>query len=64
MPWSGRALVYVGLGDRDAAFDELERAYQDRDFLLLWLGVDPPYEPLHDDPRYVELLNRIGLPQG
>ena len=57
-----RALVHVGLGELELAFEALERAYRDRDFLLLYVGIDPPFEPLRDDPRFADLLDRIGLP--
>ena len=56
------ALIHVGLGDADAAFDALERAYEDRAFFIPFVGVDAPFEPLHADPRFAELLERVGLP--
>jgi TolB-like protein/Tfp pilus assembly protein PilF len=59
-----RALVHVGLGDTDAAFEALDQGFGDRDSQLLMLGLDPTWEPLRGDPRYVELMERIGLPRG
>ncbi len=61
---ASRALVHVGLGETDAAFEALEQAFGDRDSQLLSLGLDPTWEPLRGDPRYVELMERIGLPRG
>ena len=58
------ALVLVGLGETDAAFEALELGFQDRDSRLLYLGIDPRWEPLRGDPRYVKLMDRIGLPRG
>lgn len=55
------ALVYVALGDWNAAFEWLEQAYQSRDEWLLWLGVEPKLDPLRSDPRFQDLLRRIGL---
>ncbi|HKZ79410.1 MAG TPA: protein kinase [Pyrinomonadaceae bacterium] len=55
------ALVYVALGDRDAAFEWLEQAYQSRDEWLIWLGVEPKLDPIRSDPRFQELLRRVGL---
>jgi len=56
------AVVYVGLGDKDQAFAWMEKAYQDRSFWLIWLKVEPRFDSLRDDPRFVNLLRRIGLP--
>jgi hypothetical protein len=51
------------LGERDAAFAELERAYASREGDLAFLRVDPRYDPLRDDPRFDELVRRIGIPE-
>jgi TolB-like protein/DNA-binding winged helix-turn-helix (wHTH) protein/Tfp pilus assembly protein PilF len=53
--------IYVGLGERDEAFQWLERSYQERSNSLLWLGVDSGLEPLRGDPRFDNLLRRVGL---
>lgn len=58
------ALVHVGLGDVDAAFEALERAYALRSLRILGLALDPRWEPLRSDPRYRDLVWRIGLPAG
>lgn len=55
------AVVYTGLGDKDQTFAWLEKAFQDRTFLLIWLNVEPQFDPLRDDPRFNDLLQRIGL---
>ena len=57
------AVVYAGLGDRAQAFAWLEKAYEDRSFFLIWLKVEPRFDNLRDDSRFVELLRRVGLPQ-
>ncbi len=61
---STRALVclYAGLGERDLAFELLERAYQDHDSLLFWLCACPTSQPLRSDPRFEEMVRRIGVP--
>ncbi len=56
------ALVYSGLGDRDRAFKCLEKAYNERSDWLTYLKVDPPFDGLRSDPRFQDLLRRIGLP--
>lgn len=56
------ASVLLALGDRDAALDWLEEAYRERHPELQQVGVDPGFAPLHADPRFRDLLRRIGLP--
>ena len=55
------AEIYAGLGERDQAFAWLEKAYQERNFLMLFLKVNPRVDNLRADPRFVDLLRRIGL---
>jgi len=55
------ALIYLALGEHDQAFDWLEKAYEERAFGLMLLKVDQHYDPLRDDPRFDDLLRRIGL---
>jgi eukaryotic-like serine/threonine-protein kinase len=55
------AMGYAALGELDRAFALLERAYQARSSGLIYLHLDPGYEPLRQDPRYAELVARIGL---
>jgi serine/threonine protein kinase/Tfp pilus assembly protein PilF len=57
------ATIYVALGERDQAFAELEKAYAERDFDLSRLKVDPLFDGLRDDPRFADLVKRMGLPQ-
>lgn len=56
------ALIHIGLGDNDRAFEMLERAYQERSSALSWLKVDPRLAPLRSDPRFANLMSRVGLP--
>jgi len=55
------ALVYVGLGDHDEAFAWLEKAYNERERDMLSLKVNPVLDPLRSDPRFVDLMRRVGL---
>ncbi len=55
------ATGYAAVGDLDGAFASLERAYQSRSAGLLYLHLDPGYEPLRKDPRYADLVKRIGV---
>jgi TolB-like protein/DNA-binding winged helix-turn-helix (wHTH) protein len=53
------AYVHAGLGERDAAFAELDRAFAERSPMLAGITVDHMLEPLHDDARFADLLRRI-----
>ncbi len=55
------ALIYAGLGENDQAFDWLERAYSDRFWMMAFLKVDPRLDPLRQDPRFSDLLSRMGF---
>ena len=56
------APLYVGLGDNDKAIEALWRDYEERATpFLLWLKVFPVFDPLHSDPRFIELLRKIGV---
>jgi hypothetical protein len=55
------AVAYTGLGDKDRAFEWLNRAVDLYDFLLCYIQVVPTYDSLRDDPRYNQLLARLGL---
>jgi eukaryotic-like serine/threonine-protein kinase len=57
------ALVYAGLEDRDQAFTWLEKACEERFNRLAYVKVEAFWDPLRSDPRFAELLRRIGLPQ-
>jgi TolB-like protein/DNA-binding winged helix-turn-helix (wHTH) protein/Flp pilus assembly protein TadD len=61
VPPSAFALIHAGLGDRDAVFEWLTRAYTARDVHLIFLPVDSKWDPYRTDPRFVELLTRCGF---
>ncbi len=58
----GVALVYAGIGDSDAAFTWLDKAFAERSNWLVWLRLDPRFEALRSDPRFIELLGRMKFP--
>jgi TolB-like protein/class 3 adenylate cyclase/cytochrome c-type biogenesis protein CcmH/NrfG len=55
------AAVYGALGDRDEAFRQLERAFEERSAGLIYLHLDPMYDSLREDPRFGVLVEKIGL---
>lgn len=55
------ARLYARLGDRDRAFDWLEKSYAEHLPTLVDLKVDPMFDDLRSDPRYIDLLRRVGL---
>ena len=55
------ALVYNGLGMRDETIAWLERAYNERDPKMVFLKVEPKWKNLRDDPRFIDLLRRVGF---
>jgi serine/threonine-protein kinase len=57
------ALIHIGLGEKDQAFVWLEKAYEDRSLTNFYaLKTDPKFDTLRSDPRYSDLLLRIGFP--
>ena len=61
-PW-WMAIIYSDLGDKDKAFFWLEKCYQRREHDLAFSKVWPMFNSLHSDPRYQDLMRRVGLPQ-
>ena len=59
--WYWLAIVYTALGACDAAFESLHEACENREAWLVWLKVEPRYDPLREDVRFDHLLRRIGL---
>jgi TolB-like protein/Tfp pilus assembly protein PilF len=55
------AAVYAGLGEKDQAFSWLEKDFQARSGLLAWSRWTPPFDSLRSDPRFADLLRRMGL---
>jgi pentatricopeptide repeat protein len=53
--------AYLGLAETDRAFTWLERAYQEHSIIMQVLKVDPPFDPIRRDPRFVDLVRRVGL---
>lgn len=55
------ALVHAGLGDKDKAFESLEKAFDERSTLLTYLKMDPRFDSLRGDPRFQAMLRRLNF---
>jgi hypothetical protein len=55
------AEIFAQLGEKDQALAWLERAYEERYHMMMYLKVAPNLDPLRSDPRFADLLRRVGL---
>jgi TolB-like protein/tRNA A-37 threonylcarbamoyl transferase component Bud32/lipoprotein NlpI len=55
-------IIYAALGEKDQAFEWLEKAFEGRSSLLVYLKVDPTFDSLRSDQRFQDLRRRVGLP--
>jgi len=55
------AYIYIYLGDKDQAFAWMEKGVQERSGQILWLRIEPLFDPLRSDPRFDEMVRRMGL---
>lgn len=55
------ALVHIGLGEKDEAFEWLEECFLERSEWMMWFGVNPESDSLRQDPRFTNLLRRVGV---
>jgi serine/threonine-protein kinase len=57
------AILYTGLGDKDRALEQLNKAFDERAGWIIYLKVEPLFDPLRSEPRFADLVSRLGLPQ-
>ena len=55
------AAIHVGLGEKDEAFRLLNRAFEEKIDRLVYLNVDPMADPLRSDPRFAQLMAKVGF---
>lgn len=55
------AFLYLGLGDKDRTFAALERAQQEHSDYLCYAALDPPFDALHQDSRFADLLSKMNV---
>jgi TolB-like protein/DNA-binding winged helix-turn-helix (wHTH) protein/Tfp pilus assembly protein PilF len=58
----GVALVYAGLGEKNQALNWLDKALDDRSHWLVWMRLDPRWDPIRDEPRFKRIVGRVGFP--
>lgn len=58
-----RALIYVGLGEKEQALTELEKAFEENSIWLIWMNVDIQLESLRDEPRFKDLMAKLNFPK-
>jgi DNA-binding winged helix-turn-helix (wHTH) protein/tetratricopeptide (TPR) repeat protein len=56
------AAIHLALGDKTRAFRYFAKAYADKSEWLVWLRVDPRFDPFRQDPRFADLINKVGIP--
>jgi len=57
------AIIHIGLGEKEQALDLLEKSYENREDTMTWLNSDPILDDLRSEPRFQELVRRVGQPQ-
>ena len=57
------AILPMLLGDLDTAFEVIEKALADKANALVYLNVEPFFDPLRADPRFAELIKKMGFPE-
>ena len=55
--------AYLGLDDKNQVFAWCDRAYEEKSTIVRWIKVHPFFDPVRDDPRFADLLHRVGLDQ-
>lgn len=56
-----QALIVIGLDDKDRAFEWLNKMYEERSISITFLKMEPGFDSLRSDPRYTELLKKVGF---
>ena len=54
--------IHIGLGENDCAIEYLEKSYKEHSHWLIYLHLDPSMDALRSNPRFQDLLRRVGLP--
>jgi len=55
-------MACVRIGDKQCAFEWLEKGFQERDDIMINLKVEPAFDPLRGEPRFQDIVRRVGIP--
>ena len=55
------AQIYAGIGEPELAFEWLEKSYEAHEVEMIWLKIEPQFNSLRDDPRFIDLMKRVGF---
>ena len=55
------AIIYTALGDKEQAYEWLDKVYAERSYYVTWLKVDPVFDSLRADPRFIDFMRKVGL---
>jgi eukaryotic-like serine/threonine-protein kinase len=55
------AIIYTALGDKERAYEWLDKVYDERSYYVIWLKVDPVFDSLRADPRFIDFMRKVGL---
>ena len=56
------ALVHIGMGNKSLAMEDLERGVEEHSYNAMYLGLEPAFLPLREEPRFQKLLRHVHLP--
>jgi hypothetical protein len=54
-------MIYAQMGEINSAFESLEKSFSDHEVEMYLLNIEPPFEPIRNDPRFSELLDNVGF---
>jgi tetratricopeptide (TPR) repeat protein len=63
LPQVQRAFVHIGIGEYDEALRLLEEAYEARSWFVIFIGIEPWYDPIREDERFQELIDKMEYPE-
>jgi serine/threonine-protein kinase len=63
LPAINISMVHIGLGNIEEALDWLEKGYEERNALMVWVREDPLYKPLYNEPRFQEIVHKMNFPE-
>lgn len=55
------AQIYAGIGEPELAFEWLEKSYEAHEVEMIWLKIEPQFNSIRDDPRFIDLMKRVGF---